>query len=340
MQAGRRFSFWQTLAWERNHLALFLILDSIPVVLYQVLGWGWVVIPWQPVSLVGIALAFYLGFKNNSAYERLAEGRKVWEGIVTASRNFTMMVRDFIDDHDAEVEASEAELDAVRKTIIYRHLAWVHTLTLLLREPRPWEHYGRRDDSFRRSLGVHPEEGDWDRLRAFLPAEELDRLGKKSYKASYLLDLQARDLRELYRKGLIERRRHLELVQCLGELTGLQGASERLKEFPFPRQFASANFYFMWTFIVLLPFAMISPFTATGSDHLIWLSIPFSVLVSLIFFTMEVIGDYSENPFEGLYHDVPITAIAREIEIEIRETLGETDLPERVTPASTFEILY
>lgn len=340
MQAGRRFSFWQTLAWERNYLALFLILDSIPVVLYKVLGWSWVVIPWQPVSLVGIALAFYLGFKNNSSYERLWEGRRVWERIVTASRNFTMMVRDFIDNQHAEVKASEAELDTARKTIIYRHLAWVHTLTLLLRARRPWEHYGRRDDRFRRSLGIHPETRDWERLRTFLPEEEFNQLDKRSYKASYLLDLQARDLKELYRNDLIEQRRHLELVQCLGELTGLQGASERLKEFPFPRQFASANFYFMWTFIVLLPFAMISAFTATVSDHLIWLSIPFSVLVSLIFFTMEIIGDYSENPFEGLYHDVPITAIARDIEIEIRETLGETDLPERVTPASKFEILY
>jgi putative membrane protein len=340
MQAGRRFSFWQTLAWERNYLALFLILDSIPVVMYKVLGWSWIVIPWQPVSLIGIAVAFYLGFKNNSSYERLWEGRKVWERILTASRNFTMMVRDFISDHHAEVKVPEAELEAAQKRIIYRHLAWVQALTLLLRERRPWEHYGRRDDRFRRSLGIHPQAHDWGQLRTYLSEEEFGHLANKSHKASYLLDLQARDLRKLYRNDRIEQLRHLKLVQCLGELAALQGASERLKDSPFPRQYASANFYFVWTFILLLPFAMLSAFTETTSDHFIWLSIPFSVLVSLIFFTMEIIGDYSENPFEGLYHDVPITAIARDIEIEIRETLGETDLPEPITPASKFQILY
>jgi putative membrane protein len=340
MQAGKRFSFWRTLAWEWNYLVLFLIVDAIPVVLYEVVGWQWIVLPWQPVSLIGIAVAFYLGFKNNSSYERLWEGRRIWAGIVTASRNFSMMVKDFLGNHHAEDQFPEADLEAAAKRIIYRHLAWVHALTLLLRARKPWEHHGRRDARFRKSLGLQPAAQNWEQLRAYLTDEEFEELAGKRYKASHLMSVQAHELRELYHHDQIEQRRHLELVQCLGELTALQGASEKLKEFPFPRQYASANYYFVWTFIVLLPFAMISAFTGDSAPYIVWLSIPFSMLVSLIFFTMEIIGDYSENPFEGLYNDVPITAIARDIEIEIREGLGETDLPAPIEPASKFNVLY
>ncbi len=53
-------------------------------------------IPWQPLSLIGIAVAFYFGFKNNSSYERVWEARKIWGGIVNASRSFTVMARDMI----------------------------------------------------------------------------------------------------------------------------------------------------------------------------------------------------------------------------------------------------
>lgn len=66
MQAGKRYTIWQTLRWSIKYILIFLIINSIPVVLYEIAGLKWLAIPWQPISLVGIAVAFYLGFKNNS----------------------------------------------------------------------------------------------------------------------------------------------------------------------------------------------------------------------------------------------------------------------------------
>lgn len=45
---------------------------------------------------------------------------------------------------------------------------------------------------------------------------------------------------------------------------------------------------------------------------------------------MERVGDVSENPFEGVGNDVPITTMARAIEIDIREMIGDApeDIPE------------
>jgi ion channel-forming bestrophin family protein len=39
-----------------------------------------------PFSIVGVAIAILLGFRNNAAYDRWWEGRKLWGGIVNASR--------------------------------------------------------------------------------------------------------------------------------------------------------------------------------------------------------------------------------------------------------------
>ena len=43
-------------------------------------------------------------------------------------------------------------------------------------------------------------------------------------------------------------------------------------------------------------------------------------------------GESSENPFEGGANDVPIAQICRWVEIELRETLQETDLPRLLSP--------
>ena len=54
---------------------------------------------------------------------------------------------------------------------------------------------------------------------------------------------------------------------------------------------------------------------------------------------MELVGDYSENPFEGLYNDVPISSMTRDIEIDIRQMLDEKDLPKPLEPIGKYRIV-
>ena len=61
-------------------------------------------------------------------------------------------------------------------------------------------------------------------------------------------------------------------------------------------------------------------------------------LITWIFFLMEKIGDYSENPFEGTYNDVPITTISRGIEIDLREMINDTDIPKPIAPENGFSL--
>lgn len=61
-----------------------------------------------------------------------------------------------------------------------------------------------------------------------------------------------------------------------------------------------------------------------------------SGLLTWIYFLMEMIGDYSENPFEGTYNDVPITSIARTIEIDLREMINDDNIPEATAAENGF----
>ena len=113
-----------------------------------------------------------------------------------------------------------------------------------------------------------------------------------------------------------------------------QGKSERIKNFPYPRQYASVNAFFVKLFSFLLPFGLLGEFDqlnngVTGFMHgnMIWLVIPFSILISWVYTSLEQVGESTSNPFEGSANDVPISQMSLMTEIDMREMLGETELP-------------
>ena len=340
MQAGRRYTFFQVVNWTRRYIILFTIWGTLPVCCYYFLNWHWLHLPWQPLSLIGIAVAFYLGFKNNSSYERLWEARKIWGGIVNTSRSFTVASRDFITDQFASNKIGQTELHAIHKRLINRHIAWIKALTYQLRMVQPWEHTGKFDQKYRQYLGTTVSEKSFEALQEYLSPEDYAYVMKKGNRASHILSIQSSDIKKLRQAELVEDFRHMELQAMITEFYTLQGQSERIKNFPFPRQYASVNYYFTIIFILMLPFGMVDIFSSVAPAYMIWLTIPFSVISSWVFWCMEMIGDYSENPFEGLYNDVPINAIATSIEIDIRQMLDEEDgLPEVRKPVGTHQIL-
>ncbi len=339
MFTGKRYPFWGVVNWSKRYIYIFIVIDIIPILLYKLLDWHWLVIPWQPIALIGIAVSFYLGFKNNSSYDRLWEARKIWGGIVNASRTFTIMSRDFITNEYAIEKISKNELLEIHKSIIHRHVAWLKALTYQLRLPKPWEHTREIEMNLRKEAGIHHNEDHFEKVKPYISNTEYEYLLTKGNKASHILSLQSKNLLKLKSSGLIEDFRHMELEKMLGEFYALQGKSERIKNFPFPRQYATVNYIFVWIFLTLLPFGMLNIFSDGAHEHSSWLVFPFTMLVSWVFILMEMIGDYSENPFEGLYNDVPISSMARSIEIDIRQMLDETDLPLPLEPIGKLGIV-
>ena len=340
MYIGKRYPFLGLINWSKKYISIFLVIDTIPILLYKLCDWHWLAIPWQPIALIGIAVSFYLGFKNNSSYDRLWEARKIWGGIVNASRTFTIMSRDFITNEFAKESISDEALHTIHKSIVHRHVAWLKALTYQLRLPKPWEHSEKVEIALRKEGNVHHDTDHFEKIKPYITSAEYTYLLTKGNKASHLLSLQSKELLKLKLNGQIDDFRHMELEKLLGEFYSLQGKSERIKNFPFPRQYATVNILFVWIFLALLPFGMLTVFDGTISNvNSGWLVFPFTLLVSWVFILMELVGDYSENPFEGLYNDVPISTMARSIEIDIRQMLDETDLPKSLEPIGKFGIV-
>ena len=290
------------------------------IYMYDFVGKKWMAIPWLPVSLIGTALAFYVGFKNNQAYDRSWEARKIWGGIVNLSRSFTVACKGFIGDGQGPAEEV--------KTLVYRHIFWLYALKRSMEAQTAWEHQDpasrRQRQTIRRNQPTFEqlceryrcvEEPGWVESRVNLPSQ--------------LLDKQTQHLARLHRQGLLDNFRHVELQRLITELYGEQGRSERIKNTPLPRQYATTSRVYLFIFIVLLPFGMISEFHKMG-EGMIWLLLPLNLVVSLVYMLMEYTGDNTENPFEGLITDIPVASIIRNIEIDLLQMLGETDLPEKV----------
>ena len=339
MFVGKRYPLSGVISWSKKYIFYFLLIDTIPIVLAQYFDCTWLAIPWQPIALIGIGVSFYLGFKNNSSYDRLWEARKIWGGIVNASRSFTVMTRDFVTNDFSDKTLDKEAIHSLHKSIVHRHIAWINALAIQLRIPKVWEHQSSHEDQLRKDSGVFHEASQFNKLKPYLSAEDFKYIMSKGNKASHILSLQSKAIRGLKKQGLIDDFRHMELEKMLVEFYALQGKSERIKNFPFPRQYATVNYIFVWIFILLLPFGMLNVFDKVEPSYFGYLAIPFSMLVSWVFILMEMIGDYSENPFEGLFNDVPITSMARSIEIDIRQMLDEVDLPEEIKPIGEFNLL-
>ena len=129
--------------WTRIDTFLFLVIATIPVVLYQILGLKWLHLPWLPIALIGTAVAFIISFQNNATYDRVWEARKIWGGIVNASRAWGVMVKDFVTNERAVQEASDEELAGIHRELILRHVAWLTALRHAMRQARPWEQHLR-----------------------------------------------------------------------------------------------------------------------------------------------------------------------------------------------------
>jgi len=170
-----------------------------------------------------------------------------------------------------------------------------------------------------------------DELKCYLPEEELTYILSKKNRATQLIALQSKKLKQLAEEGKIENFRYIELSKRLAELYDHQGKCERIKNFPYPRQFASINLFFIWLFVLMLPFGMLNEFQKIGENY-VWLTIPFTIVVGWVFISMEKVGESTENPFEGNPNDVPITAMSRTIEIDLKDMFDEADLPKPLTP--------
>jgi len=324
VHTGSHYKIKEFLLWTRRDIYWLLLIAAVPTLCYQLLGWNWIAIPWVPIAMIGTAAAFIVGFKNTQTYNRLWEARQIWGAIINSSRSWGIMVKDFV--------KSDA---TVHSELMYRHFAWLTAMRYQLRKPQIWENTNKSYNVEYRNFYKVPE---WENkleeeLQKYLSHEELAYITTKVNRATQLIALQSRQLEKLKEMGAIGPFEYVEMEKRLADLYDQQGKCERIKNFPYPRQFASINLFFIRLFVYMLPFAMLNEFQKLG-NHYVWMTIPFSVVVGWIFTSMEKVGEATENPFEGGPNDIPMAALSRNIEIDLRDMMDEADLPAPITPVN------
>lgn len=329
MHTGRRYSPLEFFKWTRRDTYVMLLMATIPTTLYA-FGFTFIALPWQPIAIMGTVVAFIVGFKNNASYNRIWEARQIYGAIINNSRSFAYTLR------DALVETQSETV----KRMFYRHFAWLTALRFQLREPRAWENMQEwRNKEFQESHYRIPERVAKveDELKNFLDADELIYILTKKNRATQLTAKQSEELAKLRQSGVINDFQWTQLQQALMRLTDEQGKAERIKNFPYPRNFASIATYLLLIFVIFFPFGLLHEFDKLGSGTLvegytIWFNIPFSAVVTWALHTLDTVGESSVNPFEGSANDVPITQISRTIEIDMRDMLDEVSLPDPILP--------
>ena len=114
------------------------------------------------------------------------------------------------------------------------------------------------------------------------------------------------------------------LEESLTECTGVQGACERIKSTPIPFSYTALMHRIVLLYCVGLPFGIVSQ---------IHLMTPVVVMiVAYAFYGLDAVGTEIENPFDQDANDLPLSALSRMIEINLRQALGEQDLPEVLMP--------
>lgn len=267
--------------------------------------WG---VPVSITAVLGTALSIILGFSNSQAYDRWWEARKIWGSIVNDSRSFAKQVITFIQFEDDQHHSATRE---IRKKIIYRHLAFVNMLRLQLREEQSQEKINAV-------------------LNEFLSEEEQKEVRGSHNIATQLIKNQSLDIRKMYDKKLLNEFMYIQLDQTLSNLYTYQGQAERIKKTPFLPTYHFFSKVFLYFFITLLPFSLLSGVDKAATT---WMMLPITVLIGWVFHMIYLNGHVYAYPFDNSPFDTPMTSICNTIEIDLKEMLGGDEvIPVKLIP--------
>lgn len=261
-----------------------------------------------PLTVVGAVLGTLLAFRNNAAYDRYWEGRGLWGRQVNACRTFVRQLVVFFHHVPSESGPDAAHTqqqcrarEQYIREMTYRVIAFSHALRLHLRQQDP-----------------EPE------LRELLSPWEVAQLMRMRNVPAGLLMLLGSGLVQARREGWADTITLKALDETLTEFAAIQGGCERIRNTPLPPAYTQIGPKIVLLYCAMLPFGLVTE---------VQLLTP--VVVPLIAFAVLKLCRITlllENPFGLRANDLPLTALCRTIEIDLRQALAEAEVPPPVEP--------
>lgn len=261
-----------------------------------------------------IAISIFSAFRFSEAYSRWWEARKLWDQLVSASRTFGRQVRTLLTAGRIHAISNLSEAQKLHEELICRQNAYVNALRLTLRQ-------GTKLDS---------DENRWDELTGYLSKEELEAARGKANVPMSLLQNESNQLANTLGNDYSEQRLLLQFDETIHLLQDAQTGCERIKSTAFPDMVSYVSRLFVWVVAFLIPISVV------GADHRISITDVAEVIVGtvmvMVFVFIERLARDLEEPFAGTAHDTPMSALSRNIEIDLLELLDKTEIPPKLAP--------
>jgi len=305
----RNFNPLRVLGYVRAEL-IWAGVVSMAVYLVYVGGHLKAYLPFSVAGILGSALAIFIAFRNNSAYGRWWEARTLWGGIINSSRVFARLVITFTDSHAHKPNFDLQRSDTFKRELVYLAIAWAHALRIHLRN-----------------------QDIWAELKPLLDSTDFEKVVAAQNKPNMIQLMMGQKIYEAMANGTLAGFDSFQMEGQLLALANYQGGCERIKNTPLLRQYDYFTRVFLYTFMLLLPFCLIGDFIKMEISFLL---IPISMIISFVFAIIGKVGEVNEDPFENRITDVPLTALCNTIERDLREMLGEKDLPKKMEARDGF----
>lgn len=176
-----------------------------------------------PFSLLGIAIAIFLGFRNSAGYNRFVEARNLWGTVLIAERTLMRQLKNIL----------PAEHHTHQKIASYL-VAFGWSLKHQLRKTDP--------------------QADLNRL---LPAETVAEILRSAMPTNRILVLVGHELGQLRAAGQVSDITYGLMDNKLDELAHVLGGCERLAGTPVPFAYTLILQRTVYLFCSLLPFALV-----------------------------------------------------------------------------------
>jgi ion channel-forming bestrophin family protein len=236
-----------------------------------------------PFTLVGVALALFLGFRNSSAYDRWWEGRKLWGALVNTMRTLTRQVLTMTGDVPKAAKDQREFIDML--------VAFTYAMRDQL-----------RGDVFARSSELLPP----------ALAEEVDRA---RYKPFIILRGMGEWVSARYKEGAFGEITMTAIDRNLVELSNILGGCERIAATPVPFGYSVMIHRVVYFYCALLPFGLV--------DAIEWMTPAVALVMAYSFIALDSLAGELEMPFGRDESDLALDAISLNIELSIREMSGE-----------------
>lgn len=303
------FSFSGVIHYLRNELLLSTII-TLGVVLVNYFNIVKLYLPFSIAAILGSGLAIFIAFRNNSSYARWWEARTLWGNLINSSRVFGRLIITFTNSHSNSPNYNKEKSDNFIKEIILLQIAWVNALRIQLRQLN-----------------------EYNSLKDYMSEKDFQILLTKNQKVNYLQQLIGEKIYLAMSSGILAGFDSFQLEGQLLNLANSQGGCERIKNTPLLRQYHFFTKLFLLVFMLILPISLVGDFEKAGN---ILLTIPISILISFVFAVMGKVGEVNEDPFENQITDVPLDSMCNTIERDLKEMMGETNLPTKLTDNDVF----